>query len=314
MFQDVLYPADRECVLKDEKEAAMSRRKTILTVLLILFLITPGLTYADQTVEAFKVKGAPVIDGEGDDGAWKSARTYTIRDQRLDVDITLKAVRSDDALFFLVSFPDEEESRLHKPWVWNKDLEVYQFGPQREDTFTFKWNMSGKKINLSNFSDDDYRADVWYWKANRTDPAGFADDKMHILSSEAAKKSNSIVSKSGKQRHLLRLGDKGRPAQDKRLLTEYQGDVLDQFVSQAPDGSKADVRAKGIWKDGRWTVEFERKLDTGNDDDVRFESTPGKKYLFGVSIAGLYAEEIDTAKKHPYGQGRISEPLYLVLK
>ena len=31
-------------------------------------------------------------------------------------------------------------------------------------------------MNLSAFSDADYRADVWYWKANRSNLAGYADD------------------------------------------------------------------------------------------------------------------------------------------
>jgi hypothetical protein len=292
----------------------MSMRKAVLTVFLMSLFIVPAMTYADQTIEANIVKSAPVIDGKRDDAAWKGAHSYTIRDKRLNVDVTLKAVRTVDSVFFLVSFPDKVENRLHKPWVWSKDLEVYQIGPQREDTFTFKWNMSGKKISLSNFSNNDYQADVWYWKANRTDPAGYADDKLHILSSEASKKSLSIVSASGKQRYLLRLGDEGQTAQKKRLLTDYQGEVQDQYISQAPGASRADVRAKGVWKNGMWTIEFARKLDTGNDDDISFESTPGKKYLFGISIAGLYAEKIDPNKKHPYGQGRISEPLYLVLK
>lgn len=39
-------------------------------------------------------------------------------------------------------------------------------------------------------------------------------------------------------------------------------------------GSAADVRAKGVWRDGRWTLELERKLSTGHPDDAAF--APGR--------------------------------------
>ncbi|UCF31102.1 MAG: hypothetical protein JSV26_01365 [bacterium] len=289
----------------------MSLRYLLIGIALFYLVFAPGPATAAHTIEAGKVKAPPTIDGIDNEATWRDARSFTIRDERLGVDIHLKAAYTDDSIFFLVRFPDQTEDRLHKPWVWNKALEVYEIGPQREDTFTFKWNMADGTVDLSNFSDDDYTADVWYWKANRTDPAGFADDKMHILSSEAAKKSNSLVSAKGRQRYLLRLGDKGAAAQKKRILTDYQGDVQDQFTSQTPDGSRGDIRAKGAWSKGEWTVEFARKLQTGHDDDVQFDASPGKSYLFGISIAGLYGEDVDPSKPHPYGQGRISDPLYL---
>ena len=304
----------RVMLLKEQKENVMWMKGALSGFVLIVVVLIHGTVMAEMTIEASKVNNAPVVDGMANDTAWSKATAYDIKDQRLGVNVTMRAIRTDDTVFFLVKFPDTDESRLHKPWVWNKDLEVYQIGPQREDTFTFKWNMSKENVNLSNFSDDDYQADIWYWKANRTDPAGFADDKVHILSSEEAKKSHSLISASGKQRYLVRLGDQGRAAQKKRLLTDFQGDVQDQYASQAPDGSRADILAKGIWKNGSWIVEFARKLGTGHDDDVLFDPASGQKYLFGISIAGLYGEKTDSSKQHPYGQGRISEPLYLVLR
>ena len=37
-----------------------------------------------------------------------------------------------------------------------------------------------------------------------------------------------------------------------------------------PQGSIADVKAKGVWRDGRWHLELSRKLDTGHSDDTQF--------------------------------------------
>lgn len=289
----------------------MGRWKVLVSVLLVLLVAAPLTAHAARTVYAVKTAEVPSIDGDGGEAAWAAAGEETIRDARLGVDIRLKALHTGQEIFFLVSFPDAGEDRLHKPWDWNKDLEAYQIGHQREDTSVFKWSMSGNSVDLSNFSDDDYRADVWYWKANRTDPAGFADDKSHILSGEEGKKSLKLTSRSRKTRYLVRLGDAGTSAQEKLLLTDYQGDVHDQYASRRPDGSRADVRARGVWKNGRWTVEFARRLDTGNDDDIRLDPGNAAGYLLGVSIAGLYGEPVDEGRPHPYGQGRISEPLNL---
>lgn len=267
-----------------------------------------------QSLFSSEVEVAPVVDGSSNDDAWKSARAVTVKDVTTGLDVTLKSVYAGDMIFFLVSFPDAQEDRLHKPWVWDKELNIYKLGLQREDTFTFKWNMTSGVEDITNFSDQDYTADVWYWKACRTDPAGHADDKMHILAPSPGKKAKELVSNSGKRRYLMRLGDAGSAAQKKRILIDYQGDVQNQYESAVPDGSRADVKAKGAWNDGRWTMEFGRKLDTGHTDDIQFASASGKKYHFGISIQGLYGEAIDKTKPHLYGQGRVSEPLYLVFK
>ncbi|TYO98685.1 ethylbenzene dehydrogenase [Geothermobacter ehrlichii] len=267
---------------------------------------------AAQTVTAVTVDTAPVVDGRADDPAWRAAPEIKIHDQVADTDIRLKSVTCGDMIYFLVRFADDQPNELHKPWVWDSDLEAYMLGPQREDSFVFKWNLEDHPVDLSNFSDDNYRADVWYWKANRTNPAGYADDKHHVLSVKAAPKAKAITSKSGTQKFLQRLGDEGTSTTKKRILTRYEGDIQPQYQIRQPNGSRADVRAKGIWADGTWTIEFARKLQTGHADDVQFDK--GGKYLFGVSIYGLYGKPVDKSKPHLYGQGRISEPLTLVFK
>ncbi|WP_305044096.1 ethylbenzene dehydrogenase-related protein [Geoalkalibacter sp.] len=266
---------------------------------------------ARPTLVAAKVAAAPVIDGAAADAAWASAEELRVRDQVAEVDISLKAVYTAEEIFFLVSYADPEENRLHKPWVWNKSLESYVPGPQREDSFTFKWNMMDRPVDLSNFSDDSYRADVWYWKAGRSDPSGYSDDQTHILSDTPDRRAQEVTSRSGRKRYLVRPPDAGDAASEPRLVLDYEGEVVDQFTHRAPTGSRADIKAKGVWKDGRWTIEFARKLDTGHDDDLRFDPKAGLDYLFGVSIYGLYGEPLDPSQPTRYGQGRISELIHL---
>ncbi|MFV2081771.1 MAG: ethylbenzene dehydrogenase-related protein [bacterium] len=269
-------------------------RKSFLLFSLIAITILPfaTVTHAAQDIVAIRVSSAPTLDGSDNDSAWSTAYTYTIKDKRTGSDITLQAVYSGDMFYFLVKYPDAT----------------------RDDTFFFKWNMMDKKVDLSNFADNDYTADIWYWKAHRTNPSGYADDKSHVLSTEPGKKAKKLISRTGKTMYLMRLGDAGKPAQAKQILVDYQGDVVLQYTPAEPEGSRADVKAKGVWRKGAWIIEFARKFNTGYDDDVQLDPGSGKKYLFGVSIKSCYGEVFNDTLPNLYGQGRLSDPLYLVFR
>lgn len=54
-------------------------------------------------------------------------------------------------------------------------------------------------------------------------------------------------------------------------------------ILSAPGGpSWNDIKGKGTWANGAWTVELGRKLNTGHKDDVQFEV--GKDYYFDMYI------------------------------
>jgi len=192
-----------------------------LMALLLLGMGVTNIAFAEQHVISTKVDNPPVIDGNINEKVWENIKPTTIKDQASGSIILLRSVYSGDKVYFSVWFPDSAENLLHKPWVWNKDKETYEIGAHREDTFVFKWNMMDKKVNLSNFSDDDYLADVWYWKANRTNPAGYADDKTQALSDTPSEKATELVSSSGKKRFLVRRSDQGKPAYKELKPTEF---------------------------------------------------------------------------------------------
>jgi hypothetical protein len=58
--------------------------------------------------------------------------------------------------------------------------------------------------------------------------------------------------------------------------------VVPERVLSPPTGSRGDIHEAAIWKDGVWTVELERLLETDNDDDVQFDDLD-ETYHFGVS-------------------------------
>lgn len=72
---------------------------------------------------------------------------------------------------------------------------------------------------------------------------------------------------------ISRPEDAGETVEKKQAApTTYQGDRVPQYTPGTPGGSAADVRAKGVWASGRWTLEFERRLNTGNPDDTAFDT------------------------------------------
>jgi Ethylbenzene dehydrogenase len=293
-----------------------SKRKSVLVFLLFAFLALPGLNSpsvarCETRLTAVKVGKKPIIDGYRNDPAWKQAPEIITHDPIANLDVALKAVHTGKEIFFLVRFADPEESRIHKAWVWSAEKSRYEIGPLREDCFVFKWAMDGSTTDLSIRADEEYTADLWFWKANRTDPAGFADDKFQGLGLKNIRGWKPVLSRTGKTMFLKRKGDAGKPAYKNQILIEYAGEIKPQFLSQTPSGSRADIRAKGLWSDREWCIEFSRKLVTGHSDDVQFEV--GKEFLFGISRNEIAGSEPDPNISQPlYGAGDVSERLILV--
>jgi hypothetical protein len=63
---------------------------------------------------------------------------------------------------------------------------------------------------------------------------------------------------------------------------ERRADRVPQYLAGTPSGSAADVRAKGTWASGWWTVELARRLDTGHADDTAFD--PALLYRMAISV------------------------------
>ncbi len=56
---------------------------------------------------------------------------------------------------------------------------------------------------------------------------------------------------------------------DQPLMPKY-------LLSESPQGSVADITARGVWSQGKWHLELSRKLSTGNTDDVALPQRPGR--------------------------------------
>ena len=104
---------------------------------------------------------------------------------------------------------------------------------------------------------------------------------MHLYECAHSLNGLQMVSKSGRIFYLERPADQGRPAYTAHVYGEFAGDQVPRYELQDPSGSRSDVKARGHWKNGQWTIEFARLLDTGHPDDVPFD--PALSYQFGIS-------------------------------
>ena len=258
------------------------------------------------------VDEAPVIDGRVDDAVWARASEMTTLDFGSQREIQLKSVYTEEDIFFLVTFPDQARSSTHQTWGWDSDDARYKPMTDREDVFVFKWSLVGNQISLALQGAEPHRADLWFWQAHRTNRSGVADDQMQLVLPEPHDDATRIESPTHGPLYLRRVADRGQGPYDERPLAGYQADYLPRYYPREPTGSRADIRAKGVWKAKQWTIEFARKLRTWNEDDIAFE--PGARYLFAVSCYAMDAGLVDPTLTQPlYASGDAFDRLLLKL-
>lgn len=291
----------------------MHRITAGILAILIFAEFCSAQTFSKKTLNAVFTDSPPIIDGIASDECWRTTPPLATADAMAKIEIEIRAAYTEQEIFLLVKFPDKTENREHRTLIWDKTANLYLGGPQREDVFVFKWSMEFLPIDLTLSSDDEYKADIWYWKAGRTDPTGYADDKFQIFSINNSAESKQIISKTGRPHYLSRNGDQGSAAYKIEVLRQYAGNQMPQFSHREPKESRGDIKAKGIWNNGFWTIEFQRKLDTGNPDDIQF--IPTQQYLFGVSRFEIAGREPEENSQEPlFGSGEITEHLWLTFK
>jgi hypothetical protein len=281
----------------------------------LFFLLTSltGLSFAELTLTAKKIDQSPIIDGNGSDAVWSNLPSIVTHDPIADIDITLKAAYTRDHILLLLSFPDPDESRFHEGWIWQKDAQRYEPGPYREDVCVLKWSLDREKSDLSIRSSKPHTADIWFWKAHRSDPMGYADDMIHVYAAVELPNARKIISQDGQAMYLQRLGDSGESMYENIVYDDYQGDELTHFKNRRPSGSRADIRARGGWADGIWTIEILRTLQTGHEDDVQFDVQ--QRYPFGISRYGIGGLEPERDSQQPlFSSGDVSEVLFLIFE
>lgn len=247
-------------------------RTFIFTLTAVLFASAP---LTGQTLSANKLTAAPTLDGS--DGDWQGVEAVTIPLNKSgnNVTVAVQSVRIKsgifgDELFFFIQWDDATMDAQHKPFLWDSGAGKYVAGDQREDRFALQFGMEGE-YTVDWLSGNSFKADTWHWKAARTNPLGLMHDKMTIIGLKPVKKAYKATARNGSVIYIQRPGDKGDKLYKTARYSSREKDIMPKYIlADNPTGSVTDVKCSGVWKDGKWSLEVRRKLNTGNPDDIAF--------------------------------------------
>ncbi len=239
------------------------------------------------TIQIGNLASAPNIDGSANDWSSITATNIPLKNNKANGkanigSVALKAGVHGDSVYFLFEWDDSSLDDQHKPFVWDSGKNKYVSGKQREDRLAVQFAMSGD-YDVNWLSGKLFSADTWHWKAARSNNLGIAQDKMTIITSKKAKKSYKGKANNGTTVYIQRPSDKGSKLYSTKRYSSKQKDMMPKYIlASSVSGSIADVKARGVWSNGKWTLEMSRKLNTGNPDDIIFNT--GQAVVGGIAI------------------------------
>jgi hypothetical protein len=236
-------------------------------------------------------------------------------------ELKTKSVYTKDEIFFRFEWPDKDKSMQKNAWKfsggkWNKikaneDRLGLVFEINRIDKFATKGcavlchnESKNEKEWYYAVSSAKEKADMWHWKSVRSNPVGYAEDGyVAFNATKEPEKGRKRDAGSGTKAKSNRTKDKSGPAymQDPSksaaitgtLLVAHAVEIKNSMFKEGDEvpgymlypewkDSFADVKTKGVWQNGKWTLVMSRKLNTGYDDDVEFNTR--KKYPFSLAV------------------------------
>ncbi|MFW9768295.1 MAG: ethylbenzene dehydrogenase-related protein [Candidatus Thorarchaeota archaeon] len=279
-------------------------KKLSSMILVIGFVVT--IMFASQNVIALPdgITLAPTstsntitIDGQMIESDWDNADILivpSIHDSGINV--VLRSLIDDSYIYIFAAWNDSTKDDTRKAWSYNGTHWENVGG--NEDRIELVWSLGANIVCGHNpATADTMLFDVWHWKASRTAPAGWADDKYWDGSgrqSDAktaggysdnsvviqAENSSVITTALGNSSNVVAFSNDDRPFWDNSgaeiswtagVNATPVGDLINGYKTVLPTGSRGDVLAESVHNGTAWNVEFKRALDTGNvDDDVAF--------------------------------------------
>ncbi|HIJ84754.1 MAG TPA: hypothetical protein HPQ00_11220 [Magnetococcales bacterium] len=176
---------------------------------------------------------------------------------------------------------DPSQNVLYKPWKLAH--ESYVRANMADDMFVVRFQM-GDSFNRCMLTNKPYHTDVWHWSAGRSNLAGIADDISHAFSDKPFDKPSREFEGNKGIVYFLKTLDEGSPGwqsvpQPDSITTPVVPGIAKSGI---PSGSRADVTAVGVWKNGIWTLEMSRRLTTGDPEDVVF--VPGGENIIQIAV------------------------------
>lgn len=174
------------------------------------------------------------------------------------------------------------------------------------------WDKTKTADEIAKIKSDGGFVDLMQWRAHRSNPVGMADDGyvLEYRLSDAGKEvfSSNENKDNGQPKFMYdaaKVGVKAitaatlhDPKMPQSLVKEQnavpfdpnagwkEGDMIPGYIVSRVDasGSAADnSNAKGIWKNGTWTLVWSRPLDTGHPQDDKILKTGGV-YTIGLAV------------------------------
>lgn len=223
---------------------------------------------ADQQLQARPIDRAITLDGEIDDWAGIPRLTVPLSGIGGADRVELTAAIHGDRIYVLAVWDDPTKDDLHKPYQWNEAAYTYEKTEGMEDRFVISFSMGGA-FSANKIDGSEFTADVWHWKADRSNRAGLAHDKWWRVSRTPFEHGREFRTPGGDTVHLARRSDAGDQLYKPVRYHLKRNAIMPGYeINLAAEGSVADIQAKGVWRNGRWYLELSRLLATGHDDDV----------------------------------------------
>ncbi len=279
--------------------------------LLVIFTLANGTVVAQaNSLNAFTTTATITLDGVDSEAAWDDADSLTLSDvDGSGVDVTIKALHDDNYLYMYATWTDSTESNTRSGWSYNGVTWINVGG--NEDRLNFAWSIGGADIVCGHDpagDDTTVLFDVWHWKASRTGPSGWADDKywdgtgrQSDAKTAGGYSDNSVVAQAvdgaaitaalGNSSVVAVFSNDDRPFWNATgAEISWSGGVnatpLTNFIpgynTTLPTGSRGDVHTGSRHDGSAWHVEYNRTLDTGNNDDITF--AVGSSSTFYLSL------------------------------
>ena len=191
-----------------------------------------------------------------------------------------------------------------------KQTDVRKYLPATRTDANASWDKGVRRSSeLEKLKAEGKFLDLIQWRAHRSNPVGMADDGYVLdwrnFDAGANMFASNMDSKTKQPRYMFdaakagskAFSDKNPPKNGGVLMPGQnavpfdpnagwkEGDLLPQYYvnAEAAKGSAADNKyAKGVWKDGMWTVVWARPLNLKNPDDKTLQE--GKSYTFGFAV------------------------------
>ncbi len=228
--------------------------------------------------------------------------------------VELKSAYTDANIYMYASWPDRTESVSKSIWIKQSDG-TWRQADDDEDRLGLLWEIDNSMPEFSRgrgttaicHQDPDNvdrvmkstryaggRADLWHWKAARTNPEGFCDDQFVDPERRKSDPGMSAYEDNANEDGTAPAwmppgGATESPFVSASKAVPFDGDAfkpgdrVPAYILRTPDGDRADIEAYGVHEQGYWTVVLKRSLETGNiSTDVQF--APGGVYVFGVAL------------------------------